>query len=363
MQPALTMGERLGRRSAIVRWLLVVCVLLFLMIVLGGLTRLTESGLSIVEWKPLTGWLPPFGDGAWQELFFKYRTSPEYQKITRGMTLDQFKGIFWLEFIHRLWGRLIGIAFAVPLAVFWWRGWLDRPLKAQLALALLLGATQGALGWVMVKSGLVDDPRVSPYRLAAHLGLGIFIYGYLFWIATGLIDLAPEVGPGPGDATVRRRAQVLAGLVFLTALSGALVAGLDAGLAYNTFPLMAGRLVPEGYFALGATLGNMFENIAAVQFNHRVLATLTALIALEFGLSARRVADNARLRRAILIVPAAALVQYGLGILTLLKHVPVTLGAAHQAMAVILFTAALWAARIAGVTPASPLQTAAIRAN
>jgi cytochrome c oxidase assembly protein subunit 15 len=219
------------------------------------------------------------------------------------------------------------------------------------------------LGWLMVKSGLVDDPRVSPYRLAAHLGLGIFIYGYLFWIATGLINLAPEVGPGPGDAAVRRRALALAGLVFATVLSGALVAGLDAGLAYNTFPLMAGRLVPEGYFALGVTLGNMFENIAAVQFNHRVLATLTALAALGFGLSVRRAADNARLRRAILIVPAAVLIQYGLGVLTLLTHVPVALGAAHQATAVILFTAALWAARIAGVTPHSPLQTAAIRAN
>ncbi len=382
------MDER-RRRRLIVRWLLVVCVLLFLMIVIGGLTRLTESGLSIVEWKPLTGWLPPFGDGAWQELFYKYRTSPEYQKITRGMTLDQFKGIFWLEFIHRLWGRLIGVAFAVPLALFWWRGWLDRSLKAHMVLALLLGGTQGLLGWLMVKSGLVDDPRVSPYRLAAHLGLGIFIYGYLFWIATGLIDLAPEVGPGgegrqdhkpgardaagslslgafapgPGDRGVRRRALALVGLIFATVLSGALVAGLDAGLAYNTFPLMAGRLVPDGYFALGATLGNMFENIAAVQFNHRVLATLTALAALGFGLSARRAADNSRLRRAILIVPAAALVQYGLGVLTLLTHVPVALGAAHQAMAVVLFTAALWTARIAGVTPASALQTAAIRAN
>ncbi|MEK7245084.1 MAG: COX15/CtaA family protein, partial [Pseudomonadota bacterium] len=224
------MDGRFRQRSVIVRWLLVVCVLLFLMIAIGGLTRLTESGLSIVEWRPLTGWLPPLGDAAWQELFYKYRTSPEYQTINRGMTLDQFKGIFWLEFIHRLWGRLIGVAFVVPLVVFWWKGWIERPLKARLAVALLLGGAQGVLGWLMVKSGLVDDPRVSPYRLAAHLGLGVFIYGYLFWIATGLINLAPEVGPGPGDPAVRRRALVLTGLVFLTALSGALVAGLDAGL-------------------------------------------------------------------------------------------------------------------------------------
>lgn len=357
------MDERSRRRSAIVRWLLVVCVLLFLMIVLGGLTRLTESGLSIVEWRPWTGWLPPLDDRAWQEVFYKYRTSPEYQKINRGMTLDQFKGIFWLEFIHRLWGRLIGVAFAVPLAVFWWKGWIERALMARLAVALLLGGAQGALGWLMVKSGLVDDPRVSPYRLAAHLGLGVFIYGYLFWIATGLIDLEREVGPGPGSPVVRRRALALAGLVFATVLSGALVAGLDAGMAYNTFPLMAGRLVPDGYFALGATFANLFENIAAVQFNHRVLASVTALAALGFGLYARRAADNARLRRAILIVSAAGLIQYGLGVLTLLRHVPVALGAAHQGMAVVLFTAALWAARIASVTPVSSLQTAVIRAN
>ena len=357
------MDKQSRHRSAIIRWLLVVCVLLFLMIVLGGLTRLTDSGLSIVEWRPLTGWLPPLDDGAWQELFFKYRTSPEYQKINRGMTLDQFKGIFWLEYIHRLWGRLIGLAVAIPMTVFWWRGWLDRPLKVHLAAALMLGAGQGLLGWLMVKSGLVDDPRVSPYRLAAHLGVGILIYGYLFWIATGLINLAPQVGPGPGDAAVRRRALALAGLVFATALSGALVAGLDAGRAYNTFPLMAGRLVPDGYFAMGATLGNMFENIAAVQFNHRVLATLTAMAALGFGLSMFRVMDNARLRRAILYVSGAGLIQYSLGILTLVNHVPVALATAHQALAVVLLTAALWAARIAGTTPLSPLQTATIRAN
>ena len=355
--------ENIRRQAAIVLWLLAVCVLLFLMIVLGGLTRLTESGLSIVEWKPLTGWIPPLDDAAWQELFHKYRSSPEYLKINRGMTLDQFKGIFWLEFIHRLWGRLIGFAFAVPLAIFWWRGGLDRKLKFHLAAAFLLGAAQGALGWLMVASGLVDDPRVSPYRLAAHFGLGVFLYGYLFWLATGRIDLERQVGPGPGSPAVRRRAFGILGIAVVTMLSGALVAGLDAGRAYNTFPLMAGRVIPDGYFALGATFGNMFENIAAVQFNHRMLATLTLLLALGFGFHARRARGNPRLWRAILLVPAAALAQYGLGVMTLLNHVPVALGAAHQAMAIILFTALLWVARIAGIAPAKPLQTRAIRAN
>lgn len=351
------------RDLAIARWLLVVCVLVFLMIVIGGLTRLTESGLSIVEWKPLTGWMPPIGDAAWQDLFRKYQASPEYQKINRGMSLDQFKGIFWLEFIHRVWGRLIGLAFAVPLAVFWWRGWLDRGLKVHMVAALLLGGAQGALGWLMVASGLVDDPRVSPYRLAAHFGLGVAIYGYLFWIATGLIGLSGEVGPNATAGRTRRLAFALLGLVVVTMLSGALVAGLDAGLAYNTFPLMAGRIVPDGYFALGVTFANMFENIAAVQFNHRLLATLTVLSALAFGWLAPRAAGNFRLRRAILLVPAAAAIQYGIGILTLLSHVPVALGVAHQGTAVILFTAVLWAARIAAFAAAKPLQTTANRAN
>jgi len=351
------------RHAAIARWLLIVCVFIFLMVVIGGLTRLTESGLSIVEWKPLTGWMPPVGDTAWQELFQKYQTSPEYQKINRGMSLDQFKGIFWLEFIHRLWGRLIGLAFAVPLAIFWWRGWLDRRLKGHMVAALLLGGAQGVLGWWMVASGLIDDPRVSPYRLAAHFGLAVAIYGYLFWIATGLIGLSGEVGVNAASGRMRRLAVLLLGLVVVTMLSGALVAGLDAGLAYNTFPLMAGRVVPDGYFALGVTFANMFENIAAVQFNHRLLATLTVLSALGFGFLAPRGSGDFRLRRAILLVPVAAAIQYGLGVLTLLLHVPIALGVAHQGTAVILFTAVLWAIRIAGYASAKPLQTAAIRAN
>ncbi len=331
-------------RPWIVGWLFAVCVLLYLMIVIGGATRLTESGLSIVEWKLVTGWIPPLNETDWQRLFAEYQTSPQYQKVNRGMALDEFKGIFWLEFIHRLWGRLIGIAFALPMAFFWWRGWLGGALKGKLAIALLLGAGQGLLGWLMVKSGLVDDPRVSPYRLTAHLGLGILIYGYLFWIACGL---ARPADAGGGDATIHRRATALAALVFVTALSGALVAGLRAGLAYNTFPLMDGRLIPAHYFAHGATLANLFENVAAVQFNHRVLATAVLAATLLFGLSARRTPPGSGLRLAVAAVPLVGIFQYGLGVATLLAVVPVTLGVAHQGMAVLLLTAVLWAARAA----------------
>lgn len=334
------------RRRIVAVWLFVVCVFVYLMIVLGGATRLTESGLSIVEWKLVMGSLPPFSEADWQQVFAEYRTSPQYQQINRGMSLDEFKGIFWLEFIHRLWGRLIGLVYALPLAFFWWRGWLNGALKGKLAFALLLGAGQGLLGWLMVKSGLVDDPRVSPYRLMAHLGLGVLIYGYLFWVAASLI---PGSGVGKGDATISRHALALAALVFVTALSGALVAGLDAGMAYNTFPLMAGRLIPDNYLAQGATLATMFENIAAVQFNHRVLATVTVAAAVLFGLNLRRAPAGSGLRSAIALVPLAGALQYSLGIATLLLHVPVSLGVAHQGMAVLLLTAALWAARVAWI--------------
>ncbi len=325
----------------IVGWLFAVCVLLYLMIVIGGATRLTESGLSIVEWKLATGWVPPLGEADWQKLFAEYQTSPQYRTVNRGMALDEFKGIFWLEFVHRLWGRLIGLAFALPMAFFWWRGWLDGALKGKLAVAFVLGAGQGLLGWLMVKSGLVDDPRVSPYRLTAHLGLGILIYGYLFWLAC---DLARPARAQAGDATIFRRAAALAALVFVTVLSGALVAGLRAGLAYNTFPLMDGRLIPDHYFAHGTTLANLFENVAAVQFNHRVLAAAAAAAALLFGLNLRRTPPGSRLRLAVAAVSFAGVLQYALGIATLLARVPVSLGVAHQGMAVLLLTAVLWAA-------------------
>ena len=246
------------------------------MVVLGGITRLNHAGLSIVDWRPLVGVLPPFGEEAWQALFADYKRFPEYREINRGMSLGEFKAIFWLEYAHRLLGRIVGIAFALPFVWFLIRRAFDRPLALKVLAIGILGGLQGLLGWYMVKSGLVDRPDVSPYRLAAHLGLAVAIYGCLVWIALGLLM---------GGAIERvRRASCwrgalwgATGLVFLTILSGAFVAGNDAGLAYNTFPLMADAIVPPDIFLIEPLWRNFFENVPLVQLDHRLLAMLTAL--------------------------------------------------------------------------------------
>lgn len=328
-------------RVAIGVWLLVLAAMVFVMIVIGGLTRLTGSGLSMVEWQPVTGWLPPLSDAAWQDTFAKYQAYPEYQKVNLGITLAEFKGIFWLEYVHRLWGRLIGVAFLVPFLVFLVKGWIERPLVPKLVALFVLGGLQGGLGWYMVKSGLVDDPNVSPYRLTAHLGLALLIYGYMLWMAFGLLWVR-EAGPAsPGRA---RAARLLLALVFVTALSGGLVAGLDAGFAYNTFPLMDGALVPAGLFELQPWFLNLFENITTVQFNHRGLAILTVVALAGFWWRTRRTALGRRGRWAVNGLPIAAVAQAGLGISTLLLMVPTPLAVLHQAGAVVVFTLALWTA-------------------
>lgn len=328
-------------RVAIGVWLVVLAAMVFVMIVLGGLTRLTGSGLSMVEWQPITGWLPPLSDAAWQDTFAKYQAYPEYQKVNLGMTLAEFKGIFWLEYVHRLWGRLIGVAFLAPFLVFLAKGWIERPLVPKLIAMFVLGGLQSGLGWYMVTSGLIDDPNVSQYRLTAHLGLALLIYGYMLWVAFGLL-WARNAGPAsPGRA---RAAQALLALVFVTALSGGLVAGLDAGLAYNTFPLMDGALVPAGLFELQPWFLNLFENITTVQFNHRVLAILTVVALAGFWWRARRTALGRRGRWAVIGLPIAAVAQAGLGVSTLLLVVPTPLAVLHQAGAVVVFTLALWTA-------------------
>jgi len=234
------------RQRVIAAWLFAVCAMVFAMVVLGGVTRLTHSGLSMVQWRPVSGWLPPLGEAEWEQAFARYRHFPEYRELNPDLTLAGFKGIFWLEYVHRLWGRLIGLAFFVPFAVFLLRGWVDRRLAGKLFVLFLLGALQGLLGWYMVRSGLVERPDVSQYRLAAHLGTAFVIYGAMLWVALGLLH--PPSGPRPRPARGAWFAYVVVGLVMLTALSGGFVAGLDAGFAYNTFPLMDGELVPAGLF-------------------------------------------------------------------------------------------------------------------
>ncbi len=323
-------------------WLFTVAAMVFAMVVLGGVTRLTDSGLSMVEWRPMTGWLPPFNEADWQRLFEKYQAYPEFHKMNADMTVDGFKGIFWLEFLHRLWGRIIGIAFLVPFAVFLFRGWLNRHLAWRFAVMFVGGGLQGVMGWYMVKSGLVDRPDVSQYRLAAHLIFAFAIYAYILWVAITLWRDETFADAMPG---LRPWAAGLVALVFVTAFSGALVAGLDAGLTYNTFPLMDGDWIPDGMFAMSPAYINLFENITTVQFDHRILATTTFASVLAFWVIGRRRGARGGLRRALDALAVMVCLQVALGIATLLLVVPVVLATAHQAGAALLLGLAVWAYR------------------
>ncbi|WP_374305394.1 COX15/CtaA family protein [Ferrovibrio sp.] len=313
--------------GAVARWLFAVAGLVALMVVIGGLTRLTESGLSMVEWKPITGWLPPLSEAAWQAEFEKYKQFPEYQKVNIGMTLAGFQNIYWLEYIHRLLGRVIGLAFALPLVWFWLRDRIPPGMKPHLLLMFILGGSQGALGWFMVKSGLVDHPDVSHYRLTAHLGLALLIFGYLLWGGLSLLRRGRMVGLRGGGI-----AGWLGALVFLQILSGGLVAGMNAGLSHNTWPLMDGAFIPDGLLIMQPWWHNVFENAMTVQFQHRMGAYAVAIMAIVTALTLKGRAPTG-LRHTLL---TAVLLQIGLGIATLLTHVPVALGTLHQAGAVLV---------------------------
>ncbi|MGJ3259326.1 MAG: COX15/CtaA family protein [Rhodospirillales bacterium] len=317
-------------------WLLVICAMVFAMVVLGGFTRLTESGLSMTDWRPVTGWLPPLSDAAWQAQFDAYRTSPEYQKINAGMSLAQFKEIFWLEYLHRLWGRVIGVAFAVPFVVFAIRKWIGKALMIRLGILFALGGLQGLIGWWMVKSGLVDHPDVSQYRLAVHLMMAFLILGLGLWFALDLLRSGKERVP----AGLLNLSSLTVAMVFVTAFSGALVAGLNAGLIYNTFPLMMGEFYPSEGFQLRPWYLNFFEDIPTVQFDHRWLAITTFVLVLWAWFVARQGGRIARTRANILL--AVACLQVALGISTLLLMVPIPLAAAHQAGALLLFACSVW---------------------
>ncbi|MGH6636825.1 MAG: COX15/CtaA family protein [Gammaproteobacteria bacterium] len=333
-------------------WLLICCAMLWAMVSLGGVTRLLHAGLSIVEWRPITGLLPPLSAQEWGEAFESYQKYPEYQKVHQGMTLSEFKSIFWLEYLHRLWGRFIALVFLVPLLFFAFTGRVTKSLCLRLLFAFLLGGLQGALGWYMVKSGLVERPDVSPYRLTAHLGLALALYAYLFWMALELL-LRPARYPDTRTNPPRKTAFLTLALIFLTALSGGFVAGLDAGFAYNTFPLMGGRLIPEGLFMMRPITRNFFENLVTVQFDHRVLAmTLLVLIVWLWSQGSRMVLPR-RVRFALGCLLATALLQVALGIGTLLLRVPVFLAVAHQGGALLLLSAGLWVAYefVKGGTP------------
>jgi len=327
-------------RKQLAAWLMLCCVMIFAMVVLGGATRLTGSGLSMVEWDPIFGVVPPLNEQQWEEVFAKYRASPEYQKVNIGMDLHGFKSIYWFEFAHRLLGRSIGVAFLLPLLYFAARRMLSRPLLVRLAAAFILGGLQGVLGWYMVKSGLIDRPHVSQYRLTAHLSLALLIYAYLLWLLFDLLFPAPA--HTPRAAGLRRAALGVLGLVALTIVSGGFVAGLKAGFAYNTFPKMGDQWLPPAGWMLQPGWRNLFENIATVQFDHRLLATLTlaSIVALWVYTRRRTMPRSARVGVHLLLL--AGIIQVSMGIGTLLLHVPVPLATAHQAGALTLLSIALF---------------------
>lgn len=331
-----------GRR-AVAWWLLVCCAMVAAMVAVGGITRLTESGLSMVEWRPLIGALPPLSEAEWQRVFAAYQASPEFRKVTGWMTLVDFRRIFWWEYVHRLLGRLIGVVFVVPFLWFLLRGRIDGRLGLRLGGILALGGLQALAGWWMVRSGLGDDPFVSQYRLAVHLGLAVLIYALLFRTALGQL-----LGPPRRSRGDRFRSRLVAGLalyVFVLVLSGALVAGLDAGLVYNSFPLMDGSFVPPGYGAFEPFVLNFFENHGAVQFNHRWMAITGVVLILGFCAACRGVLLPGRGRLAIRLLGFMAVAQMALGIGTLLLQVPVALAVAHQMGALLLLTVCLWTQR------------------
>ncbi len=330
----------IGHNRAPALWLIACAVLVFAMVVVGGLTRLTRSGLSIVEWDPILGAIPPLTDAQWQEAFGKYQLTPEYREVNYGMSLAEFKEIYYIEWFHRLLGRLIGLVFLGGLAYFWLRGQLSRVLVLRLVGIFLLGALQGALGWYMVMSGLVDLPRVSPYRLTAHLGLAVAIYALILWTAFSL--LFPRSEGGSVSKGLQRFAWGVVGLVFLMILTGGFVAGTKAGFVFNTFPLMNGRFVPKGVFALTPWWANLFENVATVQFNHRLLAYVLVIVTAAFYWTAQRAELPPRARLAAQALLGLLALQIMLGISTLLYVVPLGLAAAHQAGALLVFSAALY---------------------
>ncbi|MGB7931806.1 MAG: COX15/CtaA family protein [Gammaproteobacteria bacterium] len=323
-------------------WLMLCCAMVFAMVVLGGVTRLTGSGLSMVEWDPIFGIVPPLSEAQWNATFDLYRESPEYRKINAGMDLHGFKQIYWFEFAHRLLGRTIGVVFLIPFLYFLFAGRIRRPLIPRLATLFVLGGLQGVLGWYMVKSGLVDKPHVSQYRLTAHLAAALLIYAYMLWVALGLWTNADRAAASPAPRGLRRFAALLGGLVFITALSGGFVAGLKAGFAYNTFPLMDGHWIPETMFQMSPVWRNFFENIATVQFDHRLLATLVFVGCVSFWLAARRQTLPVSARIGVYALLAAVVLQVTLGISTLLLHVPTALAATHQAGALLLLTVVLF---------------------
>jgi cytochrome c oxidase assembly protein subunit 15 len=329
------------RHLALRIWLYGIAGLIFAMVLVGGATRLTNSGLSITEWKPIIGAVPPLSEGDWLDAFHKYQQIPEYKLINRGMSLSEFKAIYWWEWAHRFLGRFIGAAFFAPLVLFWLAGAIPKGLGPKLAGIFLLGGLQGALGWYMVMSGLSERTDVSQYRLTAHLAVAVLIFAAVLWTA---FDLGPRVrrllDTTRGLGSVKAGAAVLLGAVFLQIMLGALVAGTDAGMSHNTWPLIDGAVIPDGLGAMQPWYLNPFENVLTVQFEHRMMAYLVAVLAVVQGVLAWRSGDLV-VRFSAMLLLSAVLCQIALGVLTLLGGVQIGLALAHQAGGLTVFALAL----------------------
>ena len=330
------------KNSEVSNWLFSLGLMVLIMVLIGGITRLTGSGLSMVEWRPLMGFLPPISNEEWIRVFSLYQKSPEFIEINNAITLSDFKKIFWWEYIHRLWGRLIGLAFIIPFLWFLFKGLINRSLAPRLVLLFILGGAQGVLGWYMVKSGLVDEPEVSQYMLAAHLAFALLLYLGLIWTA---LELRYPKSKNGKSYQISKSLNTLSALlfvfVFITIFSGALVAGTDAGFYFNTFPLMEGSIVPENYLPQPWYVST-FEDIGTVQFHHRIIAIITFIIAIITWWHSRWIAIKKRARMAANILIIVALLQVTLGISTLVMGVPVALAVLHQTFAVLLLTASIW---------------------
>jgi cytochrome c oxidase assembly protein subunit 15 len=338
-RPGVVSPEMQRNRTMIRWWLYFVCLLVLAMVVVGGATRLTESGLSITEWKPIHGAIPPMTEAEWLEEFEKYKQIPEYQLINKGMSLDEFKFIFWWEWAHRLLGRFIGVAFFVPMAVFWARGQIEPWLKPRLVFGLFLGGLQGAIGWWMVASGLVERTDVSQYRLAVHLTLACVIFAYLFWIARRLAPRA--AAPAAEQSALGGFGKVVLALVLIQIFLGGLVAGLNAGLTYNTWPLMDGDFIPSGLLSMSPAWVNMFENITTVQFQHRMTAYLLVAAVVYLVWRTLKAGASAAVRRSAFHMSGFTGLQVVFGILTLVWVVPMHLALWHQAFAVVVLAGAV----------------------
>ncbi|MEJ8573733.1 COX15/CtaA family protein [Microbaculum marinum] len=333
--------RQIAARPIVRFWLWSVALCVFAMVIVGGATRLTESGLAITEWAPVTGAIPPLSQSDWVEAFEKYRQIPQYQQLNKGMSLDEFKSIYWWEWAHRFLGRFIGVLFFVPFVWFLATRRVERRLVPWLWGAFVLGGLQGALGWYMVASGLVDRVSVSQYRLAAHLVLASAIFAYLLWITEGIRDRSPEAA---SPRRLRTTAVAIVALIFLQIVLGGLVAGLDAGLTYQTWPLMDGRFVPEGLLMQTPWWLNAFENITTVQFDHRMVAYVLVLATIWHAVDASRNGGQGPAAARAVYLAGLTLGQAGLGIATLVLGMPLWLALAHQAGAmVVLATAVLHA--------------------